>query len=66
MTVGQNKSLLEALADGSMRFERVDAYRQLIQEASGGAKDIVASQETEDILWAYETNKAVPSITVSL
>jgi hypothetical protein len=60
MTLGQKKLLLEMLANGNMRFERVGADRQLVEEAGKndvGGGDVRSSQKNVDISWAYEEDK---------
>ncbi|KIM84820.1 hypothetical protein PILCRDRAFT_5867 [Piloderma croceum F 1598] len=57
MTAAQNKLLLEALADGSMRFEKIGAHKQLVEEVGQddvGIRGAVPSQQTADISWAYD------------
>lgn len=68
MTAGQNKLLLEALADGSMRFERIDVTRvpqTVSDDGKGGGEGVVSSQENTDISWAYEDKPGGPSTPVS-
>ena len=57
MTAAQNKLLLEALADGSMRFEKIGAHKQLVEEVGQddvGIRGAGPSQQTADISWAYD------------
>jgi hypothetical protein len=57
MTAAQNKLLLEALADGSMRFEKVGAHQQLVEEVGQDGEGVRAagpSEDTADISWAYD------------
>jgi len=60
MTAAQNKLLLEALADGSMRFEKLGAHRQLVEEVSQddeGVRGTGILQETADISWVYDEGR---------
>lgn len=66
MTVVQNKLLLQALADGRMKFERINAAWQLqpVSELKRGS--IEESQENTDISWAYEDKQSGPFAPVSI
>ena len=55
--VSQNKVLLEALQNGSMRFEKIIPATPRQEEASKGDED----DPHEDFSWAYDADASPPS-----
>ena len=52
--------LLEALANGNMRFERVDSEQRVVSEVESrgrGAGADMALQKIRNISWAFEEDK---------
>ena len=54
MTIKQNMSLLEALANGSMRFERTDISDDTYATSTGGTTSHLPAAPSDDISWAYQ------------
>jgi hypothetical protein len=58
--MNQNKMLLEALANGNMRFERVESEQRAIPEIENrgwGAEADMALQRIRNVSWAFEEDK---------
>ena len=66
MTASQNKLLLEALANGRMRFERIGAARMPGPISPAEKSGLVGSQENTDISWAYEDKQSGNFTPVSI
>ena len=60
--VSQNKILLEALQNGSMRFEKINPVTPMQEEASKPDEDDLHENDPiEDFSWAYDADASPPS-----
>jgi hypothetical protein len=69
MTAGQNQFLLESLANGRMRFDKVGSQRRHVGEPAKSNEnigDVVESQLNADISWAYEDKQSGSPTPVSI
>jgi hypothetical protein len=58
--VSQNKILLEALQNGSMRFERINPIPPMQEEAEASKPEEECPDPHEDFSWAYDADASPP------